>query len=138
MTMITPGQVAELLEHLRTCHGQVRISASEATDASFLLALHHIVREQNPDEDGPACLPYTHRASPDTVGEAYQILGAVTAHAARGALSQGLSPEDVAAELHALADAIDGTTDVAESMYAIPQIPRRTWESIGVDFSEAE
>jgi hypothetical protein len=74
----------------------------------------------------------------DTIGEAYQILCAVTGHAARGALSQGLSPEDVAQELHALADAIDGTTDVAESMYPIPQIPRAQWESVGVDFSEVE
>ena len=74
---------------------------------------------------------------PDAVGEAYQILCAVTGHAARGALST-LSPEEVAAELHALADAIDGTTDVAESMYAIPQIPRKAWESVGVDFSEVD
>jgi hypothetical protein len=74
----------------------------------------------------------------DAIGEAYQILCAVTGHAARGALSQGIPPADVAAELHALADAIDGTTDVAESMYAIPQIPRKAWESVGVDFSEVE
>lgn len=74
----------------------------------------------------------------DAIGEAYQILCAVTAHAARGALSQGLSPDDVAQELESLADAIRDPGSVAESMYAIPQVPRRTWESIGVDFSEAE
>jgi hypothetical protein len=73
----------------------------------------------------------------DAIGEAYMILCAVTGHAARGALTH-LSKEEVAAELHSLADAIDGTTDVAESMYAIPQVPRAAWESIGVDFSEAE
>lgn len=71
------------------------------------------------------------------IGEAYAVLCAVTGHAARGALTH-LSPEEVAAELHALADAIDGTTDVAESMYAIPPIPRAQWQSIGVDFSEVE
>ena len=74
----------------------------------------------------------------DTIGEAYQILCAVTAHAARGALSQGLSADDVAQELESLADAIRDPGSVAESMHAIPQVPRRTWESIGVDFSEAE
>lgn len=74
----------------------------------------------------------------DTIGEAYQILCAVTAHAARGALSQGLSPDDVAQELEALADAIRDPGSVAESMYAIPQIPASMWKSIGVDFSEAE
>lgn len=62
--MITPGQVADLHEHLRTCHGQVRIAAEEATDPSFLLALHRVVQDQNPDEAGPACAPYTHRADP--------------------------------------------------------------------------
>jgi hypothetical protein len=73
----------------------------------------------------------------DTVGEAYQILCAVTGHAARGALST-LSAEEVAGELHALADAIADPGSVAESMYAIPQVPRKAWESVGVDFSETE
>ena len=62
--IITPAQAADLAEHLRTCHGQVRISADEAADPSFLLSLHRVTRDQNPDEDGPACAPYTHRADP--------------------------------------------------------------------------
>ena len=78
------------------------------------------------------------KISHDQVGEAYQILCAVTAHAARGALSQGLSADDVAQELESLADAIRDPGSVAESMYAIPQVPRAAWESIGVDFGEAE
>ena len=86
------------------------------------------------DQRDPNCVSYP---APDPVSEAYVILCAVTGHAARGALGT-LSKVEVAAELHSLADAIDGTTDVAESMYAIPQIPASTWKSIGVDFSEAE
>jgi len=76
--------------------------------------------------------------APDKIGEAYMILCAVTAQAARGALSQGLSADDVAQELESLADAIRDPGTVAENMYAIPQIPRVTWEAAGVDFSEAE
>jgi len=72
----------------------------------------------------------------DKTYEAYEILCAVTGQAARGALGAGLSPEEVAAELESLADAIRDPGSVAESMYAIPQIPRKAWESIGVDFSE--
>lgn len=72
----------------------------------------------------------------DRVVEAYRILCAVTAHAARGALSQGLSPDDVALELEALAAAIRDPGSVAENMYAIPQIPAVDWEFIGVNFSE--
>lgn len=89
------------------------------------------------DQRDPQCVQY---AAPlhDKVGEAYAILCAVTAQAARGALGEGLSPEDVAAELTSLADAITGRTDVAESMYPIPQIPRARWQSIGVDFSEVD
>lgn len=87
------------------------------------------------DQRDPKCVSYHQRV--DTIGEAYAILCAVTGQTARGALTH-LSPEEVAAELHSLADAIDGTTDVAESMYAIPQIPRSKWESIGVDFSEVD
>ena len=74
----------------------------------------------------------------DKIGEAYAILCAVTGQAARGALSQGLSPDDVAAELESLADAIRDPGSVAESMYAIPQIPRAQWEAAGVDFSEVD
>jgi hypothetical protein len=74
----------------------------------------------------------------DEIYEAYAILCAVTGHAARGALGAGISPEDVAAELESLANAIRDPGSVAESMYAIPQIPRKSWESIGVDFSEVE
>jgi len=72
----------------------------------------------------------------DEAYEAYEILCAVTGHAARGALGAGLSNEEVAGELEALAEAIRNPGSVAESMYAIPQIPRKAWESIGVDFSE--
>jgi len=74
----------------------------------------------------------------DRIGEAYQILCAVTGQAARGALSEGLSPEEVAAELEALAEAIRNPGSVAESMFPVPQIPRTRWESVGVDFSEVE
>jgi len=88
------------------------------------------------------CTDPTRHARPtsahDKIGEAYAILCAVTAQAARGALSEGLSPEDVAAELESLADAITGRTDVAESMYPIPQIPRDAWVAAGVDFSEVD
>ena len=42
----------------------------------------------------------------DKTYEAYEILCAVTGQAARGALGAGLSPEEVAAELESLADAI--------------------------------
>lgn len=65
MRIMTPGQAAELHEHLRTCHGQVRITAAEAADPGFLLALHRVTRDQNPAEDGPACAPYTYRVNGD-------------------------------------------------------------------------
>jgi hypothetical protein len=75
---ITPGQAADLAGHLATCHGQVRITADEAADPSFLLALHRIAREQNPEEDGPACAPYTHRQT----DEARELYARVTEEAA--------------------------------------------------------
>ena len=66
----------------------------------------------------------------DVIGEAYEILCAVTGHAARGALGAGLSREDVAGELNSLADAIRDPGSVAESMYPIDQIPA---EGVEVD-----
>ena len=78
------------------------------------------------------------QARQEQVSEAYAVLCAVTGHVARGALSQGLSADDVALELESLAAAIRDPGSVAESMYAIPQIPRETWLAAGVDFSEMD
>jgi hypothetical protein len=49
------GRVEHRHAHLRDDHGQVRIMPGEATDPDFLAALHRVVRDQNPAEDGPAC-----------------------------------------------------------------------------------
>jgi hypothetical protein len=49
------GRVERRHAHLRDDHGQVRIMPGEATDPDFLAALHRVVRDQNPVEDGPAC-----------------------------------------------------------------------------------
>jgi hypothetical protein len=70
---MTTTTAAELHEHLRTVHGQVRILPGEATDPSFLLALHRIVMEQNPDETGPVCAPFSHRSAEEAAAEQAEI-----------------------------------------------------------------